>query len=273
MGASGWKIALFCLAGGFCFTAPALGAGHFWWWWLAGIITSLALLPVVRCGPRSAWAQFASIAAVLVIVGLVCTISEAALFYPETKATLVRSLIGGTVLYMLAAAALTLLARGLNLSSPSEHRAQFRSAPLAIPMVLLSGLSYVVYYLVFGAIAFQFFTRKFYPHAAEQVAALGNWFWAYQWGRGLLMTVAVLPVIYALRMPRWKAALVVGLLIWIVGGGAPLLVPSAQMVPEQRYMHVVEIMTQNVSLGLTAVWLLRRKTTRNAIPVEHPVTA
>jgi hypothetical protein len=42
-----------------------------------------------------------------------------------------------------------------------------------------------------------------------------------------------------------------------VGGGAALLVPNAMMVATQRYIHIVEIMTQNVSLRVTAVLLLR----------------
>jgi hypothetical protein len=44
-----------------------------------------------------------------------------------------------------------------------------------------------------------------------------------------------------------------------VGGGAGLLVPNNLMVAAQRYIHIVEIMTQNVSLGITAVFLLRPK--------------
>lgn len=78
------------------------------------------------------------------------------------------------------------------------------------------------------------------------------------------MTLAVLPIIYTLRLPRWKAALAVGALVWIVGGGAGLLVPNNLMVLTQRYIHIVEIMTQNVSLGITAVFLLRPKPTAGA---------
>jgi hypothetical protein len=76
------------------------------------------------------------------------------------------------------------------------------------------------------------------------------------------MTLAVLPIVYTLRLPRWQAALAMGLLIWIVGGAAPLLVPNELMLPVQRYIHIVEIMTQNVSFGITAVLLLRPGTAR-----------
>jgi hypothetical protein len=76
------------------------------------------------------------------------------------------------------------------------------------------------------------------------------------------MTLAVLPVIYTLRLRRWQAALAVGLLVWVVGGAGPLLVPNAIMGATQRYVHIVEIFTQNFSLGVTAVLLLRPRAAR-----------
>jgi len=53
----------------------------------------------------------------------------------------------------------------------------------------------------------------------------------------------------------------VGLLIWVAGGLAPLIPPNGFMVTTQRVIHIVEILTQNVSLGITAVLLLRPKVT------------
>jgi hypothetical protein len=135
-------------------------------------------------------------------------------------------------------------------------------------MMLASAASYVVYYLIFGAIVFQLFTKQYYPHAAEQVAAMGLWFWGYQLARGLLMTLAVVPIIYTLRLPRWQAALAVGLLVWVVGGAAPLVVPSTMMVAQQRYLHIMEIFTQNFSLGVTVVLLLRPR-----MPIERAQSA
>jgi hypothetical protein len=79
------------------------------------------------------------------------------------------------------------------------------------------------------------------------------------------MVLAVLPIIYTLRLPRWKAALAVGAILWLVGGCAGLLVPSTVMVPTQRYIHIVEIFTQNFSLGVTAVWLLRPRAAKTKV--------
>jgi hypothetical protein len=40
-------------------------------------------------------------------------------------------------------------------------------------------------------------------------------------------------------------------------GGRSLLLPNTMMVSSQRYIHIIEIMTQNVLLGVTEVLLLR----------------
>jgi len=268
-----WRIGLFCLLSGLCFAVSAAGAGHFGWWWSSGLLIAAAVAPIVIFGPHKMTAQFSAISLAIIVVGLVCTISEGMLFYPEQRAQMEKSLWGGIVLYLVASAVMVVLARVLKLGRKSAIAVEPRAVTTVAPMVILSALSYVLYYLIFGAIAFQFFTKKYYPHATEQVAALGGWFWGYQLARGLLMVLAIIPVIYTLRLPRWKSALVVGLLVWIVGGGAPLLVPNAQMVPLQRYEHIVEIFTQNFSLGITTTLLLRRKSAAVAAPAPHPTVA
>jgi len=251
------KMALFCLLGGLSFTIPALGVGNFGWWWLSGVITTVALVPVVRYGPRSLWAQFGSIFCVLVVVGMGCTFSEGAVFFPEMKAQLIAGITGATVSYLISAFVLIVLAKVLKLRDTEAPKAATRPAMFAGPLVLASAASYVLCYLIFGALVFQLLTKQYYPHAVEQVAALGLWFWGYQFARGLLMTLAVVPIICTLRLPRWQTALIVGLLVWVVGGVAPLVVPSTLMCAQQRYMHIFEIFTQNFSLGVTAVLLLR----------------
>jgi hypothetical protein len=265
-----WRVALYCLVGGLCFTVSALGAGHFWLWWLSGILTVASLVPVVRFGPRHPLALFGAIALTLVVVGLVCTLSEGVLFFPAIKAEALRDLIGGSVSYLVIAAVLAALARVLKLTEPAPQVVGHRSVGIAIPMVLLAGLSYVVYYQVFGGITYEFFTKQYYAQAPAIVGQLGLWFYVYQWGRGTLMTLAVLPIIYTLRLRRWQAALAVGVLVWIAGGAAALLVPNPMMIAVQRYEHIVEIMTQNVSLGITAVLLLRPKAAKLLVKAPAP---
>jgi hypothetical protein len=248
---------LYCLVGGLPIAVAALGAGHFGWFYLSGIMLAASFVPVAFFGPRSFAAQFARIAPVLLLVTVLCTWSEAILFVPATRQYAFRDLVGSIVIYLILAVVLAALGRGLNLNRSSQIQVSRRGPAVAVLLLLVCGLAYALYYLVFGAITYQHFTRAYYPDAAKVIAPLGLWFWALQIARGLLMAVAVVPVIYSLRMKRWQAALVVGLLIWIAGGAAPLLVPNLFMGQTQRLIHIVEIFTQNFSLGVTAVWLLR----------------
>ncbi|HEY6943874.1 MAG TPA: hypothetical protein VI431_01950, partial [Candidatus Acidoferrum sp.] len=172
------------------------------------------------------------------------------------------------VMYLILAGVLALLARLLKLSKPADQPVTHRSLLGAAIAVFFSALAYVLYYLVFGAITYQYFTKGYYPEAEQAVARLGLWFWGIQLARGLLMTLAVVPIMLALRMKRWHAAIVVGLMIWITGGLAPLVVPNEIMGARQRVIHMVEIFTQNFSLGVTAVLLFRPRAAITGSPVR-----
>lgn len=253
------RVVLYCALGGLPMVIAAMGAGHFAWWWFSGIVLAAAFVPVALFGPRSMVGQFGVNALALAIITALCTWSEALVFVPGYQQHATRDLAGSLVMYLIVAAVLALLARGLKLTSPADTTVEHRSPAGTIGLVAVCGVAYVVYYLIFGAITYQFFTKGYYPEAEQIAANLGLWFWAIQFGRGVLMTVAVLPVIYTLRMNRWQVAISVGILIWVAGGLAPLLLPNAFMGTTQRMIHIVEILTQNASLGITAGLLLRPK--------------
>jgi hypothetical protein len=201
--------------------------------------------------------RFLAILLALFVVGSLCTESEVWVFFPELRGTVGRDMAGGFVIYLIVALVLGLLPSFLKLADLSGSLPEMWSPWITGGMVLLSGVAYVIYYLIFGGITYAMFTRPYYPDAQEIVQSLGFRFWLIELVRGILMTLAVLPVILTLRMRRWPAAMVVGVLLWVVGGAAPLLVPNSLMVPAQRYIHIVEILTQNAALGITAVLLLR----------------
>jgi hypothetical protein len=251
------RILLYCLIGGLPFTIAGLGAGHAAWWWLAGIALAASFVPVAIYGPRGRLAQFGVIAPALFTISVFCLWTETLVFMPQLRAQSVSIFVGTTVMYMMVAAAVALLAPALGLARPSNHDAPHRPALGAAAMVVVCGLAYAMYYLIFGAITYEYFTRGFYPDAPRQVAELGVWFWPLQIGRGILMTLGILPIVYTLRMPRGHAALAVGAIVWVAGGLAPLLAPSDLMTTAQRIFHIVEIFTQNVSLGVTVVLLMR----------------
>jgi hypothetical protein len=253
------RVMLYCVLGGGSLAIGALGAGHWIAWWFAGIVLALAFVPVALFGPRGFLRQFGAVAVALLIITVLCTWSEALIFLPtsELLPDPVQALIGSCVTYVGVAAVLALLAQMLQLNRPSVAEPAHRRVLGAVVAVLLSGIAYLLYYTVFGAITYQFFTKGYYPDAPTAVANLGWWFWAIQFARGVLMTLATIPIIYTLRMRRWQTAVVAGLIVWVAGGLAPLLIPNPVMGLSQRLIHIVEIFTQNFSLGVTAALLLR----------------
>jgi hypothetical protein len=239
----------------------AMGAGHWPWWLLSGIVMAAAFAPVALFGPRGVLAQFGVIAPALIFITALCTWSEAFIFMPtsDMQKHPFQMLKGSLVMYVIVAAVLAVLAANLKVNHESMTVPEHRTAGVAVLMVLVSGCAYALYYLVFGAITYQFFTKGYYPEAAKIAGNLGLWFWAIQIGRGVLMTLGILLLLYTLRMRRWQTAIIAGLVVWVAGGLAPLLPPNPYMGATQRFIHVVEIFTQNFSLGVTAALLIRRK--------------
>ena len=105
----------------------------------------------------------------------------------------------------------------------------------------------------------------------KQVARVGGWFWPLQIGRGILMTLSVLPIVYTLRLSRGQAAIAVGAILWVAGGLAPLIPPNPLMGDTQRIIHIFEILTQNAPLGATVVFLMRPGSAARAVPTMDSV--
>ena len=269
------RVVLYCLLGGLSLAPAALGNGGFGWWWIAGIVLSASFVPVALFGPRRAISQFGVVVPVLLIVTVLCLWSEALIFVqaPEIQQHAVRDLVGASVMYLMLGAVLAILARLLKLPREDGPKVELRSAGKVALLVVVCGVAYVLYYLIFGAITYQFFTKGYYPDAPQMVAKLGVWFWLIQIGRGVLMSLAVVPLIRTLRMSRVQAAIAVGLILWVAGGLAPLLLPNPFMGPTQRFIHSIEILTQNVSLGITAVLLLREKQARSGADLPSAALA
>lgn len=268
------RILLYCLLGGLSLTTVVLGNGGLGWCWLAGIVLSASLVPVALFGPRRPLSQFSVVVPVLLVVTVLCPWSEALIFVqaPQIQQHALQNLVGASVVYVIVGTVLAVLAVILKVPRVDGPKVELRSAGRLALLVVVCGIAYSLYYLVFGGIAYRFFTKGYYPDAPQLVARLGLWFWVIQIGRGILMTLAVLPVVRTLRMSRLQAALAVGLLMWVAGGGAPLLLPNPFMGPTQRFIHIIEILTQNVSLGITIVLLLRRKHARSGadLPAAAP---
>lgn len=253
------RIVLYCLLGGLPLTFAAMGAGHFPWWWSSGIVLAAAFVPLALFGPRSVPGQLAAIIPVLAIVTVLCTWSEALIFTPQYREHALQNLIAPLVMYLIVAIVLAVLPRILKLTKRSDEQPP-RPSPLnAFAGIAVCGIAYVIFYLIFGGITYQYFTHQYYPEAAQVAGALGVWFWVIQFGRGVLMTLAVVPAIYTLRMTRWQTAIAIAMLLWVAGGLSPLLVPNPYLGTAQKIIHTIEIFTQLAPLGIVTGLLLRPK--------------
>lgn len=253
------RVIAYCVLGGLPMAVAALGAGHLPWFCLSGIVMAAAFVPVALFGPRSGLSQFGVIVPVLAIVTVLCTWSEALIFAPQYRQRALQNFTAPLVMYLIVAAVLSVLSRALKLTRPSDDHPQ-RPSPLGtVARIALCGIAYVVFYWIFGGITYQYFTRQYYPEAAQVASSLGLWFWTIEFGRGVVMTLAVVPAIYTLRMTRWQTATVIAILLWVAGGLSPLLVPNPYLGTAQKIIHILEILTQNASLGVTCALLLRPK--------------
>ncbi len=265
----------YCLLSALVMLLAAAGAGHPAWWYAAGVVFAASFLPFLFYGAIVGIRRLIAVWWALLTVTVICLWSEAVIFVHETREARIKNLVGALVLYALLAAAIGVTASLLRLQmqtgirverSPETRRRAVR--------VLGSGLAYAIYYYVFGAIAFFLFTKPYYSGstgalagAQESARALGWWLPLIQIGRGVLITLGVLPIILSLRMKRVTAAVYVGSLLWVIGGLAPLIPPNGIMPGELRLMHIIEIFTQNFPLGVTAVLLLYPRQRQESAPV------
>jgi hypothetical protein len=256
----------FCLLASLVMILAGLGAGHVAWWYAAGLLQSAALLPFLLHGPAAFWKRLLSIWCLFTAIGVFCLWTEAVIFIRATQAERVRDLVGAFVIYSIFSLSIALAALMVKPQRGEDsHPVHSYSTSSLMVRVFGCGLSYLACYYVFGAIVFFLFTKPYYTGAgpladAQKMAlSLGWWFPLIQIGRGVLMTLGILPIVLGTRISRLRASIYIGILVWVIGGVAPLMVPSAIMPAELRLMHIGEIFTQNFPLGMIAVFLLRRK--------------
>ncbi len=239
------------------------------WAFLQGCVLAAAAFPVVHWSSLSGGKLFVAIWAAFLAIGVVTLASEAAIFIHMPLREMLLGQARLAFAYTGMAAALAYLARPLRIRSAGGIPPDVRGALKTAFALLPSGVAYFLVYMLFGGIFYALFTKPYYTHQVAGGEALtvsihgwvAMWFPAIQIARGILMSAAVVPVIRTLRMRRSSAAIVVGCLMWVVGGLAPLLAPNPIMPGLLRFYHALEIFTQNFALGVFVTWIMRPKDT------------
>ena len=241
--------------------------------YLSGIVYAAAFVPFLLMGAPSGWKRFLGVWCAMAVAASFCTWTEYVIFVHASRKERITALVGGQVVFAVFAVLLVFAAKLLKVGVGKKVDApDVISGRRVMGAIAGGGVVYLACYYIFGALVFQLLTKPYYSNggrlggAVETVAALGWWFPLIQVGRGMLMSVAVMPVLLWTPLPRLQRAIYGGLVLWAIGGLAPLIPPAESVPAILRAMHIGEIFTQNFPLGFCLAFLLMPRK-----PVEAPL--
>jgi hypothetical protein len=228
-------------------------------WMLSGALVCLCLAPFIV---SSSWSRWRTVLAAWAVIAFVRSLGlgiEASLFKPSQMDTAIPGAAFGILIGLLVA----WLSVSLLMPLESEPAAQ---SPIKRTWlgwtwrVLLVGLAYFVFYFVFGATNALLYTRAFYENNQQYGLSLppaGVIFLA-QLIRGPLFGLGALFIVRASALPRGKAGVWLGLLLFVVGGLGPYLETTFRTMPLGfNLATVLELFLQHFLTGVVAARLYR----------------
>jgi hypothetical protein len=185
-----------------------------------------------------------------------------AIYLPETLPSdlVVRLVVNGAITAALFAFSVVLIhGRMKRGKEPQESNSR-----LVMPWtqwiwkLALIGLSWVVLFILFGALVFLPLAGQLAPAVLDEYASLEMpaWVLPFQALRAMLWAVLALPVIRMMKGPWWETGLAVALAFALLMGGN-LLRPTDMQIGLQA-AHLVEVFGENLVFGWVIVWLLHR---------------
>lgn len=233
-------------------------------WTLTGTLIALCLSPFIR---NSFWSRNKLVLAIwafLVFVRAIGLGIEGALFKPATATNQVVSAITGTFVYLwIAWVAVRLLApktiaedEGTGLPDSVKKWWGW------IWRVMVGGLSYFVFYFVFGAANAFLYTLSFYknnPQYGLSLPPAGTIFLALLI-RGPIMALGAAFLALSVSVPRRRLAIWLGLLLFAAGGLTPYLETTFRTMPLGfNLATLAELFCQNFLLGVAVAYLFGKK--------------
>lgn len=121
---------------------------------------------------------------------------------------------------------------------------------------LLASLSYLVFYLVFGALNYNLITEPYYAsHAGGLTAPAAGTVLAVELVRAPLLVLSVVLLILASHTTRQRTLFIAGATLFWVGGVVPLTLQIGTLPAPLLLASAVEIFLQNFLTGVVAAWL------------------
>jgi len=128
---------------------------------------------------------------------------------------------------------------------------------------VLSALSYVFFYYVFGAIAYLLITGPYYEmHAGGLVVPAQNIIFQTELIRATLMVLSAIPLMFSFSANKRSKMWLTGLILFVVGGLTPLLVQVGSLPSVVLAASSMEIFCQNFFTGIVTAKLLSSDITK-----------
>ena len=241
------------------------------WQLLAGIVIGLVLGPLAE---RIVATRFRHLIiwTCVIFFNIVSVMIEGTFFAPERMGgNLPALVVQQFILAFVTAALVTFLF------------ARQETTPLVLPArawydwlwrFIVSALSYLVFYFIFGATNYALVTKPYYEtHAGGLVTPAVDIVLTAETIRAVLIVLSVLPFLLTITKPRRERVIWTGILLFTIGGIVPLLFQVGALPAFLLVASAVEIFFQNFSTGVVTALLLGRTAAHSALRNEKDQTA
>ncbi len=232
------------------------GESVLWASFLSGILIGLTLGTVALQMIASRLRHFI-IWSCVIFLNLISVILEGAFFAPDLVSGAIPSLIFQQLLASLVMATL------ISILFVQSGQIQISSTRLKRPWhawiwrFIVSSLSYVVFYFIFGAVNFALVTKPYYEtHVGSLVIPAPQVVLMVESIRAPLIILSMLPLVLTLRTTRWRLAIMCGIILFVVGGVVPLLLRVNMLPLFLLVASAWEIFFQNLLTGVVVAVLL-----------------
>ncbi|MGE5072983.1 MAG: hypothetical protein ACM3MF_06110 [Anaerolineae bacterium] len=194
----------------------------------------------------------------LIVFNLGSVALEGAYFAPDLVSLPVPVLLAQQLLATLAAGlAITLLFGRLGSSVSWKAALQTRPWHSWLWRFLISALSYLAFYFVFGGLNYSLVTKPYYEtHAGGLTVPAPEIVLLLEAIRGVLIAFSVLLLLLSMRGSRRKLMITTGWLLFAVGGIIPLVWQINMLPLFLLFASAIEIFFQNFLTGVVAAWLM-----------------
>ena len=225
------------------------------WVVAANFMTAAALVLVASRSEWRGWRLGVAISTIPIVLGLINMI-EGAIFLTNSGINW-PSIIAHTVITYELAVPLWILLFAKRGESKGETYHPVDSQPSSERLWKFAAcdVSYPVLYFLAGTIIFPF-VKDFY--ASQTLPPAGRLIAMQLLVRGPILVGLCLLLLRLLRLPRVSGALAVGVVLALLNGVAPLLIPNPYLPDPVRWAHLFEIASSNFVFGGIVGWLWGR---------------